>query len=81
MHCPYLYGANFSIFLVDCELTEELLIAGASRFSAGLEPGIYDLGDNAIKPTCAVEVTEDFLSNQNFVSDEPTKFKVVKLYE
>lgn len=77
----YLYSQGEQIYLIDCEITEEGLIAELSRFTAGLKPGIYELGDNAIKPSCAIEITEEFSSKCNFVFDEPVIFKLVERYD
>jgi len=76
----YLFSNRDLIFLIDCELTSDGLVAGISSFLAGIEPGDYKIGDNLIKPSYEIRITEDFCSDQDFVFENPTIFKVITKY-
>ena len=81
MFHDYLFSEKDQIFLIDCELTSEGLKAGIASFEAGLEAGDYVIGDNLIKPSYSIRITEDFFSEQEFTFVEPMLFEVVKIYE
>ena len=77
----YLFSIGDRIFLIDCELTSDGLIANLSSFAAYLEAGEYDIGANLIKPSYKIEITDAFFSEESYAADYPIIFKVIEQYE
>ena len=81
MKFDYLYGNNRQIYFFDCQLTEDVLSVEFSRFGTKTKPGIYALGDNALKPSIDVEIPENILQERRFLLTERIFLKVTKVYD
>ncbi len=73
---PVLTDKNTFIYLVNCQLREDSLIAGFSRFSPNTEAGDYELFDDWHQIVCSIEIPDCLNQPESVLLTQEVEYKV-----